>query len=69
MLRYEVSVSICSDTKCWVNEPFPCGYFPEHAIFAFYLSERLNAKENFIADKGYFGSHVVDALDGDVDRV
>ena len=54
-LRYEIAVSIFSGDIVWFNGPFPCGEWPDIAIFRSGLKDMLDNNEMVEADNGYKG--------------
>lgn len=55
-LRYEIGLAIQSGDIVWVNGPFPCGQFPDIAIFRRALKNKLmQTGERAEADLGYRG--------------
>ena len=57
-LRYEVGICIRTGHVVWLHGPFPCGKYPDLAIFNRSLANCLDEHEMVEADRGYKNSNV-----------
>jgi len=54
-LRYEVALSLKRGDIVWIHGPFPCGKWPDIAIFRVSLKSFLDENERVEVDNGYRG--------------
>jgi hypothetical protein len=52
-LRYEIAICIQTGEPVWINDPFPCGSWPDLRIARNALVDALDAGEYYLADGGY----------------
>jgi len=58
-LRYEVALSLKYGHIVWLNDPYPCGAWPDIKIFRHCLRTFLEPNERVEADNGYIGDDPV----------